>query len=209
MKFNIIIAIIFVGLTHSLDLNAQIQESDLYKTAYNYLSDSVIKVNHPEAKRFAKNCNECCVKGIKLKFDSELQVANRFIKNDEGFPIRDLIDKKYNFSKDCLRAIRMGIRDCELSNQVQDSLKTFWASYKTKTNDGISESLKEFISNKKDGYQVFFSDIYKRTLAAELKGFCLPYNETMWMGSSTSFYFVFDEEGKIEEVYSGISNHYN
>ena len=78
-----------------------------------------------------------------------------------------------------------------------------------KDDNEISESLKEFISNKKDGYQVFFSDIYKRTLAAELKGFCLPYDETIWMGSSTSFYFVFDEGGKIEEVYSGISIHYN
>ena len=78
-----------------------------------------------------------------------------------------------------------------------------------KDENKISESLKEFISNKKDGYQVFFSDIYKRTLAAELKGFCLPYDEGTWMGSSTSFYFVFNEEGNLEEVYSGISIHYN
>ena len=209
MKFKIIIVLILIGLTQSFDSNAQIQESDLYKTAYNYLNDSIIKVNHADAKTFAKNCNECCVKGIKLKFDSELQVAFRFIKNNQGFPMSDLIDKKYNFSKDCLRAIRMGTRECELSNQVQDSLKTFWEAYKMKDDNEISESLKEFISNKKDGYQVFFSDIYKRTLAAELKGFCLPYDETIWMGSSTSFYFVFDEGGKIEEVYSGISIHYN
>lgn len=209
MKFKIIIVVIFLGLTQPFKSNAQIQESEFYKTAYNYLNDSIIKLNHVDAETLAKNCNECCVTGINLKFDSELHVANRFIKNDQGFPIGDFINKKYNFSKDCLRAIRLGTRECDLSNQVRDSLKTFWESYRMKDKKEISESLKDLISNKKDGFQVFFSDIYKGTLAAELKSFCLPYDEKMWQGSSTSFFFVFNKEGKIEEVYSGISIHYN
>ena len=152
----------------------------------------------------------CCVKGgPKLKFDSELQVANRFIKNNSRFPHKDLIAKKYNFSKECLDALRMGIRDCELANEVMDSLDVFWESYKMKSKSEINEILKELISAKKDGFQVFFSDIYKNTIAAEIKTFCVPYNRQMWMGSSVSFFFIFNDKGEIDEIYSGITVHYN
>lgn len=121
----------------------------------------------------------------------------------------DLVDKKYKFSNDCLRALRMGTQDCEISNQVQDSLRIFWSEYKMKDTNEISNALKGLLSDKKDGYQVFFSDIYRNTLAAELMDFCLPYNETTWMGHSTSFYFGFNEKGDIKEVFSGVSIHYN
>ena len=112
MKSRIIVWLILVGFIQPFVSNAQIQESDFYRAAYNYLNDSIIKVNYPDAKAFEENCSECCVKGLKIKFDSKLQVANKFIKNNRGFPISDLIQKKYDFSKDCLRAIRMGTREC-------------------------------------------------------------------------------------------------
>lgn len=78
-----------------------------------------------------------------------------------------------------------------------------------KNNSEIEKTLKEIISKRKDGHIVFFSDIYKKTLAAEVKSFCLPYDEFAWFGSSTSFYFIFNEQGEIEQVYSGITIHYN
>ena len=187
----------------------QLDENELYQTAYNYLNDSIIKSNYVDVKTLAKNCSSCCVKGKKLKFIPDLQVACRFIENNRGFPIGDLVAKKYDFSSDCLHALRMGTRECQLANQVRDSLESFWLSYEMKPDNEIAKSLGELISNRKDGYQVFFSDIYKNTLAAEVKSFCLPYDEIMWMGSSTMFFFIFDVKGKIADIYSGRTIHYN
>ncbi|KXX67453.1 hypothetical protein [Flammeovirga sp. SJP92] len=70
--------------------------------------------------------------------------------------------------------------------------------------------VKHLPSNRKDGYQVFFSDIFNNTLSAEVKSFCLPYDHDLnsWKGSSTFFFFVFDHQGKIKEVYSGETVHY-
>jgi hypothetical protein len=207
MKYWIITILILLGLIKSLEAKAQISELELYKSAYNYLNDSIIKVNYADVKAFAKNCNECCVKGIKLRFKSKLQVANKFIENDRGFPLCDLLKKKYRTTESCVYLLGSG--ESELTNHVQDSLRVFWGPYKMKENSEISKSIKKLISKKKDGYQVFFSDIFQNTLAAEIKGFCLPYDETIWMGSSTSFYFIFDEMGNIQEIYSGKEIHYN
>ena len=201
--------LLLIWINQSIDSIAQIREIDLYQTAYDYLNDSIVKLKYEDINEFSKNCKECCVKGIDLKFDPNLQVASRFIENNYGFPLKDLVGKKYNFSSDCLRAIRMGTRDCASANRVQDSLEVFWSKYKMKNRNKISQSLKGLVSDKKDGYQVFFSDIYKNTLAAELKEFCSPYDQSMWMGSSTSFYFVFNDKGEIKEVFSGVSIIYN
>ena len=207
MKYWIITILISLGLIKSVDTKAQISELELYKSAYNYLNDSIIKVNYPDVKAFANNCNECCVKGIKLRFNSKLQVANKFIENNRGFPLCDLLKKKYRTTESCVYLLGSG--ESELTDQVQDSLNVFWGTYKMKKSSEISNSIKKLITKRKDGYQVFFSDIFQNTLAAEIKGFCLPYDEITWMGSSTSFYFIFDEKGNIQEIYSGIEIHYN
>ncbi|MFT7035916.1 MAG: hypothetical protein ACJA2S_004440 [Cyclobacteriaceae bacterium] len=83
----------------------------------------------------------------------------------------------------------MGIRECKFANRVEDSLTLFWEGYEMKDHNQIFQQVKPLTSNKEDGYQVFFSDIYKRTLAAELKSFCSPYKKYYWQGSSTIYYF--------------------
>jgi hypothetical protein len=207
MKFKFLFVILlFIGFLGS---NAQSRENILYEKAYHFLNDSIVKIKFDKPQTFAENCNECCVKGTKLKFESELQVANKFIENYHGFPFSDLIKKKYSLSEECIQAIRIGSEQCKLANQVQDSLKIFWSSYKMQHEMEISKALKNLISTKKDGYQVFFSDIYQNTLAAELMSFCTPFDKTVWMGNSTSFFFIFNDEGNIEQVYSGITINYN
>jgi len=201
--------ILILSTFFSLYSFAQVQKADLYKKAYKYLNDSILKNDYPSASILAKNCNECCVTGKTMNFKANLQVAKKFIENNHGFPYNDFAIKKYNFSDDCLRSWRLGIRDCELGNYVLDSLDRFWENYEMKKDGEIIEYLKDLPSDSKDGYQVFFSDIYENTIAAELKSFCLPYDETIWMGSSTSFYFIFNDLGEIEDIYSGTTIHYN
>jgi hypothetical protein len=207
MNYKIIWLLISLLVLSSFDVKAQIEEIELYKAAYNYLSDSIIKKSYPNVNDFARGCNECCVKGIKLKFHSKLQVADKFIENNRGFPLCDVLKKKYGVTESCVYLLGSG--KSKLADQVQDSLELYWESYKMKRKLEIATSIKKLLSKRKDGYQVFFSDVFQNTIAAEIKGFCLPYDETMWMGSSTSFYFVFDELGNIREVYSGIVIHYN
>lgn len=78
-----------------------------------------------------------------------------------------------------------------------------------KENSEISQSIDELPSTKKDGYQVFFSDVYENTLAAELKSFCVPYDKGGWQGGSNIYFFVFNDLGDILDVYSGETIHYD
>src|SRR5688572_6097855 len=204
MSFKLMIILLVTGTVESF---GQVEEIKFYQTAYNYLSDSVVKKNYPDVKTLAKNCIECCIKGAEVEFDFKLQVSEKFIRNDRGFPMCDLLKRKYQMNESC--AVALGSGTVELTKQVQDSLKIFWKNYKMKQKSDLLKILKDMVSNKKDGYQVFFSDVHKNTLAAELKSFCLPYDEAIWFGSSTSFFFIFNQDGEIEEVYSGETIHYN
>ncbi|MEQ9423352.1 MAG: hypothetical protein RJQ09_02960 [Cyclobacteriaceae bacterium] len=184
----------------------QAKESDMYRSAYTYLNDLVIKTSYVDAKKLKRNCRQH-LKVLKLKFDDELKVASRFIKNDSGFPYCDFIKKKYSIEESCAYALGSG--EFELFEYIKDSLETFWDNYEIKENEKIAESLNGLISETKNGHIVFFSDIYKNSLAAEIKSFCQPYDEVPWFGSSTSFFFIFDDNGKIKELYSETVWHYN
>lgn len=204
MDFKLFVTLVFAficcfsfGQTH---------ESKMYLTAYAYLNDSIISVKYGTAKDLRDDCRQT-VKGQNLRFSNRLQVANRFIENDWGFPLCDLLKKKYKVTESCVYALRSG--QFELTKYVEDSLRIFWDFYEMKSKSSIMGSLEGIISERKDGFVVFFSDIYKNTLAAEIKSFCLPYDTMPWFGSSTSFFFVFNEDGEVDEVYSGVSIHYN
>ena len=199
----------FAAFIFTSDDSAHLDEKDLYRKAYNHLNDSIVKITHVGPKTLAANCSECCVKGVELNFSPELQVAPKFIANNYGFPIIDLAEKKYGLSENCLQSLRMNTRKCEKANKVLDSLDFFWKDYKMNDKTNISKSLERLISSRKDGYLVFFSDVYRNTLAAEVGEFCLPYDKSVWQGSSTIYYFVFSVDGTIEEIYSGATIHYN
>ncbi len=192
-----------------LYVSAQVSDIEMYQKAYNYLNDSVLKVEYQVIDSFTRNCNAHIIGGKKHKYDSELQVANKFIEIHRGFPMSDFVKQNYNLDKDCWQALRMGTHQCELVNHITDSLDVAWSAYHMKEKASITEILKPLLSEKKDGFQVFFSDIYKNTLVAELKAFCNNYDETEWYGSSTIFYFVFNSLGEIERVYSEEVIHYN
>lgn len=89
MNLKTLIILIFVSAI-SFPSFGQVNESSMYKTAYNYLNDSIIKVKYEDAKSFRISCKQH-VKGAKLKFDDDLQVASKFIENDRGFPLCDLL----------------------------------------------------------------------------------------------------------------------
>lgn len=197
---------IILGIVLSYSLSfGQVKETEIYKAAYNYL-DSIRNLEFGNAKILSADCKQTVQKS-NVKFKDKLQVASKFIENDWGFPLCDLLKKKYTMTENCVYALGSG--KCELTRHVQDSLEVFWKDYKMKSKSVIEESLTGIASKRKDGFLVFFSDIYKNTLAAEVKSFCLPYDKTSWQGSSTSFFFVFDNKGVIKEVYSGISIHYD
>lgn len=193
----------------STSASAQTTDRELYEAAYAYLNDSILRHDYASTQELAKNCNHCCVKGIKLAFESELQVANRFINLTRHFSFKDYSQQHYDLSRRCRRALRMGTKGCKLVNHLLDSINTFWSDYEMKPEPQIAKELEGLASESKDGYQVFFSDVYKNTLAAEVKGFCSPYDKSPWFGSSRSFYFVFDKNGEIKKVYSGQMVIYN
>ncbi len=178
----------------------------MYATAYNYLNKSTKSIGLGTNKELTDNCNQI-IKGAKLEFKKELQVASKFIENYRGFPICDFLKRRYKMTENCVYALGSG--KFELAEHVQDSLELFWKNYQMKTNSKITETMEGLISEEKAGFIVFFSDIYKNTLAAEVKSFCLPYDRTTWQGSSISFYFIFNDTGDILEVYSGVSIHYD
>lgn len=186
----------------------QTEDKVLYESAYNYLN-SFIKKEFVSKTVFEKSCNKGLNGGQKVRIPEDLQVASKFIKNGRGFPLKDYVQKKYNFSLDTLRLILMGVRKGELATQVLDSLDNFRKDYRMKDESMILKSLNGMISDIKIGHQVFFSDIYKNTLSAEVMGFCIPYDQDDWTGVSTSFFFTFNNEGELEEVYYGKSIHYN
>lgn len=203
---NLKLFLTFITLTFSSLLFGQVNERDMYQLAYNYLNDSIIQSNFGDAKSLRNDCKRT-VKGVRLRFEDDLQVANKFIRNDWGFPLCDLLKQKYKITESCVHALGSG--RFELTNQVRDSLDNFWTNYEMKSQIEIMNSLDGLISARKDGFQVFFSDVYNNTIAAEFKAFCLPYDEIAWFGSSTSYFFIFNEQGEIEQVYSGTSMHYN
>ena len=180
----------------------QKNEIELYRKAYSYLERTV----EIDVKTFRQNC-ELSIVNKKIKIQPKLQVASKFITNDRGFPLCDLLQKKYKVTESCVYAIGSG--KFEITKQVQDSLQTFWKNYDSKKLQQMDKILDPMISSEKIGYQVFFSDIYENTIAAEVKSFCSPYDKFPWYGSSISYYFVFDDNDEIIEIYSGISIHYN
>ena len=198
-KLNTILSLL---LLITFNAYVQINEVELYRKAYNYLQEKVAI----DAKTFNKNC-ERIVKGAKVKIQPNLQVASKFIDNNRGFPLCDLLKKKYKITESCVYAIGSG--EFELTTHVQDSLQQFWKNYDSNKKIQLNNLLTDMISKNKDGFQVFFSDIYENTLAAEVKSFCIPYDEDYWYGSSTSYFFVFNDESELIEVYSGITIHYN
>jgi hypothetical protein len=211
MISKIITLFFYLFLTLSIESFAQIDEKELYKKAYNYLNDSIVKLKHPSIKDEIANIDGCSfyAKGYEFNFDSELQVANRFIENNLGFPYTNFMIKKYKLSKKCIKALKNGKVKCELINRVKDSLALFWKEYKMKDTSEISKLVKDLKSLRKDGYQVFFSDIYKNALLAEVKSFCFPYDKGIWLGMSTFFYLIFSDKGEIEEIYYGKTIAYN
>ncbi|MBB3699582.1 hypothetical protein KMW28_24355 [Flammeovirga yaeyamensis] len=210
-----IILFILLGLFHMNKAKGQVKNSDFYVKAYNYLNDSIIKTD--DIKNLVIGCEGLVYKlkangkskKVKLKFNNNLQVAEKYNNHKKGFPLEDYVRKKYNLSDECIKALRLGTRTCSEVNNIKDSLFIFWEDYSMKSEKEIRSLLSELPSDRKDGYQVFFSDIFKNTLSAELKSFCTPYDSSTWQGSSTFFFFVFDEKGIIKEVYSGKTIHYN
>lgn len=200
LRAFIILSIVFIpGLSFG-----QPKESEMYRAAYQYL-DSINKLERT-ARALRDDCQQY-VQGTKLRFKDNLQVASKFIENDRGFPLCDLLKRKYGMKESCVYALGSG--ESELTKHVQDSLMFFWQDYQMRSESSILESLRGIGSKRKDGFLVFFSDIYKNTLAAEVKSFCRPYDKIDWQGSSTSYFFVFNSKGVITEVFSGIETHYN
>ena len=190
-------------------IQAQTEDIDLYHKAYRLLNDSLIHQYFSDNKTLSRRCNQIVkIRGFKrVKISPKLQVAKKFIAIHRGFPLCDLLKKKYKYSATCNQIYMTSHKG--LVKEVDDSLSKFWANYEMKSDDEIIKTIKPLLSDKKDGFQVFFSDIYQNTLAAEVKDFCNPYDQATWFGSSVSFFFVFDDQGAIKEVYSEKVIHYN
>lgn len=148
--------IILVFLVITIPAIGQADEACMYGAAYDYLNDSIIEVNYPNAKILRSTCKKY-VKGVKLKFDDELQVASRFIRNDWGFPFCDLLKSKYNVLVSCVYAIGSG--DFKLTEHIQDSLSVFWKDYEMKSQSEIEDALGVWCQNVKTdilySFQIF------------------------------------------------------
>lgn len=193
----------------TIKVSAQNKETEYYRSAIEYLNDYVYS-KKVDNSIFEKNCL-ARTKGLtKLDVPSGIQIAERFIRNDHAFPLEAMVNVKYNISKDCLRDLRMRIYNCPVNLQIKDSLNHFWSDYRPKSFHEMKSTLSSLVNFGESGYVVFFSDLHKNGLAAELMSFCTSYkSNTTWQGASTIFYFVFDDQGNVEEVYSGKGVSYN
>ena len=199
MRILLIITFIFVS---NSSLFGQTSKLEFYKKSYDYLQKE-IKI---DTKAFQDDCKQV-VAGAKVKIKPKLQVASKFNGISRGFPLCDLLQKKYKIQESCVYALGSG--EFRLTYHVEDSLKNFWKDYKPEDPKELQKIIGPLISTRKNGYQIFFSDVYKNTLAAEVKSFCLDYDQFMWFGGSTFYYFVFNENKEIIEVYFGETINYN
>jgi hypothetical protein len=173
----------------------------MYRAALRYLDKSVVR-----DPNFISQCKECCTNALRAGLNDDLHVADRFVPNNQHLPLCDFLERKYQMPGNCQTIMRGSSASV---GRVQDSLNVFWADYQMQSQDTIAAALADIISPLKDGYQIFFSDIYKNTLAAEVKAFCVPYDRKPWTGGSVSFYFVFNEHGDLQEIYSGVTARYD
>lgn len=200
-KHLILFTLLFISASQ---VYGQTDTLSLYRQAYQYLNDSIVKKKFAAPKKFESDCNSL-IKGKKVRISPDLQVAHQFIKHGWGFPICEFVQEKYNYNGHCGT---FSIHEYELKNHVLDSLKNYYKDY-TFNEEIVRKTLRGFTGKKENGHQVFFSDYYKNALTAEMMTFCQSYKTEGWWGASTSFYFIFDDNNKLIEVYSGQVIHYN
>jgi hypothetical protein len=197
-----------LGLLYS-NLYAQKNELGLYRKAYQYINDSIVQPKNINDEELHIFCSKY-IEGVKLNYQVGPHVANVVIQNGRGLPFEDIFRKNYSYEIDCcIRNLRLGGKDCPVVNQYTDSLTQFWSGYQIISKDSILNTIQPLISTQRNGFIIFFSDVYKNTLSAELQLLCKGYgNVPGGQGSPLSIFFIFNYEGEISEVYSGHSIHY-
>ncbi len=90
-----------------------------------------------------------------------------------------------------------------LWQRVEDSVRTAYKDYAAKEAPQVYAYLLGMgLKEKQVGPTLFFSQVYKNTLVAELVFFC-PQPRThppVWQGKAYLFYFIFDDHGNLKGV---------
>lgn len=170
------------------------QTLEYYKTAYNYLNDS-LAIDSEQLSKYCQTLDSLS------RFPPSLVVTPKLRKIEKGFPYCEYL-RKHDSNINCAKLFGEGI-----PNERLDSINHFFSEYK----HAQSEEYLNFINANFPvgylGYTVTFSPIYKNTLTAEL--FIKCYTADIKMGGAFVYFFVFTNMGQISNIYYEESIHYN
>jgi hypothetical protein len=186
-----------------LACNAQ---DKVYQKAYDFISKDSTKaafINHlyeyPPCILVQENVT------IKKPIFSENEVFVSVIKvaNTPFLVLCSILKQDYSLEESCSKVIGL---DYPLVEHVRDSINSVYQTYHLDEDDMVLKT--PSLEVRDEGFLIFFSDVFKNTVYAELRYICDPKQRRVdWRGESIIFYFVFDEQINITKVLRGIKSY--
>ncbi|NOT73676.1 MAG: hypothetical protein HOP08_02020 [Cyclobacteriaceae bacterium] len=120
--------------------------------------------------------------------NDKIVLSERVILNSPYSCLCDILQKKYGFTGKCTEEIGL---DGKLATSVSDSINFEYRDYQFLPKGKQIEFVNQFVLE--------FSSVYKNTILANLMFVC----SSKSIGTSISFYFIFDSSNHISQVYHG------
>jgi hypothetical protein len=153
---------------------------------------------------FARFDKDCSIAADRSK--KRIMISNKRIDIKIWDVFCDVIKKKYVFHESCGKMLA---KDSEEIKTVKDSISTVIKDYHMSLSSNNShEVIKNDYSNqlaRNSGVVFYFSAIHNRSLSVEIKTGCSE--SFLEQGASAIYFFIFNEDDSIKEVYTGTHNY--
>ncbi len=123
-------------------------------------------------------------------------ISDDEIQNNASLVLCDILKKQYKASENC--AVLFG-KNLPLLRNVRDSIQSAQKSMEFK---GYKLKHEDVSHDKSKGYLLKFSRLVNNTLMAQA-GYSSNFKEGFGSGKTTIYYFIFDSNLIIENVYTG------
>lgn len=187
-------------------LLGQSNNKEKYDAALRYIQNNQRTINYCNlASEYAKSCLDSS-SGKEMSFSAcndsiKIKVSNEAINFGLGSCICSYIKNNWKINKNCNEIVGL---NHAITRHVRDSISKKYKELKCDSNASFDFSNNEF----EPGLYTFFSNICNNHLLSEVIYICGRKDGKMFKhGKAITFYFVFDNEGQIEDVYFG-DNHY-